>query len=165
MSLNESFRYPHPLNEVASRLVAGMVALLSAAILLFDIPALLPLLVYGFAARVVHPNLSPLSLIARRVLLPALGNPQRPTPAPPKRFAQGVGLVVSMSALVLWSVLGEPQAGRVVLGLLLGFATLEAGAGFCAGCVVFNQLMRWGFVPEETCERCANLQLPAGSDA
>jgi hypothetical protein len=158
----EVFRYPHPTNEVTARLVAGMVALLGGGILAFDLPGLLPLLVYGFAARVAAgPTLSPMAQLASRVLLPALSNPHRPTAGPPKRFAQGIGLVVSGSAMVCWLALGQVAVGRGLLGVLVVFATLEAALGFCAGCVVFRQLMRWGWIPEETCERCNNLTFPA----
>jgi hypothetical protein len=162
----ELFRYPHPTNEVAGRLVAGMVALLGGSILVFDLPVLLPLLVYGFAARVLAgPTYSPMAQLASRVLLPTLGNPRRPTAGPPKRFAQVIGLAVSGSALVAWVALGHDTLGRGLLGILVVFATLEAGLGFCAGCAVFRQLMRWGWIPAETCERCNNLALPARNAA
>lgn len=162
MSIRAAFGYPHPSNEVAARLVAGMVALLGGAILALDRPGLLPLLVYGFAARVLAgATLSPMAQLAHRVLLPALGNPRRPTAGPPKRFAQGIGLAVSGAALVSWLALGQADLGRALLGLLVLFAILEAGFGFCAGCVVFRQLMRRGWIAQETCERCSNLSLPA----
>ena len=162
MSPKESFRFPHPTNEVASRLVAGMVALLGGAILALDLPWLLPVLVYGFAARVLAgPRFSPMAQLAGRVLIPVLGNPRRPTAGPPKRFAQGIGLLVSGGALVSWLGLGEVAAGRGLLALLVLFATLEAGLGFCAGCVVFRQLMRWGWIPREACDRCQDLTFPA----
>jgi len=162
----EVFRYPHPTNEVTARLVAGMVALLGGGILVFDLPGLLPLLVFGFAARVVAgPTFSPMAQLARRVLLPALGNPHRPTAGPPKRFAQGIGLVVSGSAMISWLALGQVAVGRGLLGVLVLFATLEAALGFCAGCVVFRRLMRWGWIPQETCERCNNLTFPARNPA
>jgi hypothetical protein len=161
-----AFRYPHPTNEVAARLVAGMVALLGGSILAFDLPWLLPLLLYGFAARVAAgPTFSPMAQLATRVLLPALGNPRRPTAGPPKRFAQGIGLVVSGAALVSWLVLGQIGIGRGLLGILVLFATLEAALGFCAGCMAFRQLMRWGWIPAETCERCNNLTFPARNAA
>ena len=166
MSVKEIFLYPHPTNEVAARLVAGMVALLGGSILVFDLPWLLPLLFYGFAARVVAgPTLSPMAQLATRVLLPALGNPRRPTGGPPKRFAQGIGLVVSGGALTAWLALGQAGVGRGLLGVLVLFATLEATLGFCAGCVVFRQLMRRGWIPQETCERCNNLTRPARNAA
>jgi len=130
MSVKETFRYPHPTNEVVSRLVAGMVALLAGSILAFDLPWLLPLLVYGFAARVLAgPRWSPMTQLATRLLLPVLGGPRRPTAGPPKRFAQGIGLLVAGGALVSWLVLGQAPVGRGLLGVLVLFATLEAALG------------------------------------
>ena len=166
MSLKEAFRYPHPTNEVVSRLVAAMVALLAGSILAFDLPRLLPLLVFGFLARVLAgPTWSPMAWLAHRVLLPALGNPRRPTAGPPKRFAQGIGLLVSGAALTSWLVLGQAGIAQGLLGVLVLFAVLEAVLGFCAGCLVFRQLMRWGWIPQETCERCNHLTLPARNTA
>jgi len=162
MSLKEAFRYPHPTNEVVSRLVAAMVALLTGSILALDLSWLLPVLVYGFAARVLAgPRWSPMAQLAQQVLLPALGSPRRPAAGPPKRFAQGIGLAVSGAALVAWLLLGQAGIGRGLLGILVLFATLEAVLGFCAGCLVFRQLVRWGWIPQETCERCSNLTFPA----
>lgn len=154
------FTFPHPANDVAARMVAGMVVLLSAAIILFQTPWLLFFLVYEFLARVATgPTLSLMGLLATRVLVPLLGNPVRPVPGPPKRFAQAVGLAFSTTCLLLCYVFGLPVAAYGVLGVLMLFATLEAVLGFCMGCFVFGYLMRWGLVPQETCEKCNNLSL------
>jgi len=64
--------------------------------------------------------------------------------------------VFSTTALVLTFGFGQPLIAEGVLGVLVFFAGLEAFAGFCMGCFVFGYLMRWGFIPEETCERCNN---------
>ncbi len=154
------FSFPHPVNEVAARMVAGMVVLLSLTIIVFDLPWLLFALVYGFLARVLTgPTLSPMGLLATRVLVPLLGNPTRPVAGPPKRFAQTIGLGFSTASLILYYAFGLTQAAYGVLGVLLAFATLESVMGFCAGCFVFGYLMRWGFVPAETCKKCENLSL------
>lgn len=154
------FSFPHPANDIAARMVAGMVVALSAVIVAFQAPWLIFFLVYGFLARVLTgPTLSPMGLLATKVLVPLLGNPERPVPGPPKRFAQAVGLVFSGTSLLLYYVFGMSVAAYSVLGVLLFFAALEAFLGFCTGCFVFGYLMRWGLVPEETCERCNNLVL------
>ncbi len=141
-------------------MVAGMVVLLSLTIIVFDLPWLLFALVYGFLARVLTgPTLSPMGLLATRVLVPLLGNPTRPAAGPPKRFAQTIGLGFSTASLILYYAFGLGQAAYGVLGVLLAFATLESVMGFCAGCFVFGYLMRWGFVPAETCQKCENLSL------
>ena len=152
--------FPHPANEIAARMVSGMVVTLSLIIILFDIRWLLVFLAYGFLARVLTgPTLSPMGLLATRVLVPALGNHKKLVAGPPKRFAQFVGLVFSATALALEYGFSLHLAAEGVLGVLVLFASLESFVGFCAGCFVFKYLMRWGLVPRETCERCANFSL------
>jgi len=158
--LNKVFSFPHPVNEVAARLVAGMVALLTLSIVLLDLYQLCFLLTYGFLARVfTGPTLSPAGLLATRVLIPALGNPTKLVPGPPKRFAQAIGLSVSSTATLLIFGFGLEFWGEVLLLLLIGFATAESIFGFCFGCYLFGHLMNLGLIPEDVCERCANWQL------
>lgn len=153
--LKTLFSFPSPVNEVAARMVAGMVVALSLAIIFTDQSWLLFLLAYGFLARVATgPTLSPMGQFATRVLVPLVGNPQRPVPGPPKRFAQTIGLVFSIAALVLFFVVGSAMAAKGVLAVLVLFAALESGVGFCAGCFVFGYLMRWGLIPRSVCEEC-----------
>ena len=153
--LRAVFSFPNPVNEVAARMVAAMVVALSLATILTGQSWLYVLLAYGFLARVATgPTLSPMGMLATRVLAPASGIEPRPVPGPPKRFAQSVGLAFSTTALLLYFVGGSTVAANGVLGVLTLFATLEAGLGFCAGCFVFNYLMRWGLIPESVCREC-----------
>lgn len=156
-TLKEVFSFPHPANEYAARMVAAMVVTLAVTIIVFDFHWLHFALTYGFLARVfTGPTLSPMGLLATRVLVPAFGNRIKPVAGPPKRFAQTVGLVFSTTALVLTYGFGLPVVAEIVLGVLVFFAAAEAFAGFCTGCFVFGYLMKWGFIPIETCERCVN---------
>ena len=149
------FSFPNPVNEVAARLVAAMVVILSLIAIAVGEWWLMALLVYGFLARVLTgPTLSPMGLLATRVLAPRLGLADRPVPGPPKQFAQAVGLIFSTAALVLYLTLDSLTASRIVLGVLTLFAAMESGLGFCAGCFVFNRLMRWGLIPESVCREC-----------
>ena len=113
-------------------------------------------LAVGFLARVLAgPKLSPLAQLATRVVAPQLGVPKL-VPGPPKRFAQSIGLVITVAAAAsLW--LDHPAVAAGLLGVLLMFATLEAVVGFCAGCWMFGQLMRLGVIPERTCVACADI--------
>ena len=116
--IRELFSFPNPVNEVAARLVAGMVMLLCIGTVISGHPLLFVVLAYGFLARVATgPTLSPLGLIATRVIVPLLGNPTRLVPGPPKRFAQAIGLAFSGLALVL--VLLLRQTPLQLLFLLL----------------------------------------------
>ena len=148
------FSFPNPVNDVAARSVAGMVLALAVATILIGELWLLIFLVYGFVARVLTgPTLSPIGLIATRLVVPVLGIPDKPVPGPPKRFAQFVGLIVSVTGAVLF-IWVSPVAGKGVIGLLAVFAALESGLGFCAGCFVFRYLMQWGLIPEAICLEC-----------
>lgn len=150
------FSFPNPVNEVAARVVAGMVVVLSVAILLTGQWWLAFLLGYGFLARVATgPTLSPMGQLATRLIAPRIAEPKL-VPGPPKRFAQTVGLAFSVTALVLHFVAGLSVTAGVVLAILTVFAALESFLGFCAGCFVFNYLIRWGLIPQSVCAACVN---------
>jgi hypothetical protein len=152
------FAFPDPVDEVSARLVAlGALSLASLTIATGAWWLVLPL-AYGFVARVVAgPRFSPLGLLVTRVIRPRLRLAPRLVPGPPKRFAQGVGVVFTTSAALLALGFQQTDAARVVLGLLVVAASLEAFLGFCLGCKVFALLMRLGVIPPEVCERCNDL--------
>jgi hypothetical protein len=152
------FSFPNPVNEVSARLVAGGVVLLSLATIALDQPWLTAVIAYGFIARVATgPTLSPLGQLVTRVITPRLPVAPRPVAGPPKRFAQGVGVVFSVTAAMLALGFGLHTAAYVILGVLVFFATLESAFGICVGCKVFALLMRAGVIPQEVCERCNNI--------
>jgi hypothetical protein len=157
------FAFPNPVNEVAARVVAGGVVLLCVATLASGEHALLVVIAYGFWARVLTgPTLSPLGQLATRVVAPRLAAP-RPVPGPPKRFAQGIGVVFSSAALIAWYGFGSVPAAGVILALLGAAAFLESAFGICLGCAVFGVLMRRGVIPAEICEACADISLRSPS--
>jgi hypothetical protein len=156
--LAQLFAFPNPVNELAARTVAAGVLVLSVATLASGAPWLLIPLAYGFWARVLTgPTLSPLGQLATRVVVPVLNRPARPTPGPPKRFAQAVGVVFCTTALILWLTVGWGIAAQLVLGALVVAAFLESALGLCLGCKVFALLMRAGVVPVGVCEECADI--------
>tara|TARA_B100001123_G_C14783107_1_gene817415 strand:+ start:190 stop:681 length:492 start_codon:yes stop_codon:yes gene_type:complete len=155
------FSFPHPVDEVSARLVATGVVAQVVLYLATGWDLLLVLLAWGFVARVLTgPTLSPLGLLVTRVVRPRLGAAPREVPGPPKRFAQGIGAVLTITALltVLLADSGTVAAGLLVA--LLVAASLEAFAGFCLGCWLFAGLMRLGVVPAATCEACEDLTRP-----
>ena len=157
MSRTELFAFPDPVNEVSARLVAAGVVTLSVTAIVFDLRWLVPLIAYGFVARVLTgPTLSPLGQLVTRVLTPALDRPAKLVPGPPKRFAQGIGVAFSVTALVL-VVAGQWTAAQVVLGMLATAAFLEAAFALCLGCKAFALLMRAGVIPDDVCERCNDI--------
>jgi hypothetical protein len=151
------FTFPNPVNEVSARLVAAGVVVMCLLTMSFNLKWATVVIAYGFAARVLSgPTLSPLGQLVTRVLTPRLHVPAHPVAGPPKRFAQGIGLAFSLSALVL-TIAGDWGAAQIVLGLLAAAAFLESAFGLCLGCKVFALLIRLGVVPEEVCERCNNI--------
>ncbi len=149
--------FPDPVNEVSARLVAtGVVIMVSAAVVM-DWKWVTAALAYGFVARVLTgPKASPLGQVVTRVVTPRLPVEARLVPGPPKRFAQGLGVVFSVIALIL-TITGHWGAAKVALGLLGAAAFLEAAFAICLGCKVFAVLMRLGVIPEEVCERCNDI--------
>ena len=156
--MDRLFSFPNPVNETAARTVAGGVAVLSVVTLVTGWWPLLLVLAYGFLARVATgPTLSPLGQLATRVVAPRL--PAKLVPGPPKRFAQAIGFIFTTAASVAAIGFAATTFATVLLSILLVFALLESVVGFCAGCYAFGWLMRWGVVPQETCEACNNVQL------
>ncbi len=154
------FSFPNPINESVARSVAAGVVILAAATIAFDFPWLMLALAYGFIARVAAgPRLSPLAQIALKVVIPVLKLPYRPIAGPPKRFAATIGIVFSVTAIVLHFGFGLTGLSYGVLGALIVAAGLEAVFGYCLGCKAFSILMRVGVIPESVCEDCANFEL------
>ena len=157
--MRDFLSFPNPVNEKAARTVAAGVLVGAIATLVTGWYWLLIPIVYGFWARVLTgPKLSPLGWVAMRVVAPRLGE-RRYVPGPPKRFAQGIGAVISTATLVLGLILGLHTAADVLLGLLVIAAGLESILGFCIGCQIFGLLMRVGVIPDEVCAQCADIRL------
>jgi hypothetical protein len=164
MSVRSIFSFPNPVNEVSARLVAGGVVILCVLTLVLDQPWLLLVIAYGFVARVLTgPTLSPLGQFVTRVLTPALPFEAKWVAGPPKRFAQGIGATLSVAAVVLHFGFGLTGAAYVLVAAIIVAATLESVFALCLGCQVFALLMRWGFIPDEVCERCNNIWAPRPS--
>lgn len=153
-----AFGFPAVVNEKAARAVAGLVVVVTAVALLAGWLWLAAVLAVGFALRAAGgPRFDPFGQLATKVIAPRLGDPVL-VPGPPKRFAQTVGLVLTLVATG-FLVAGLPVVTTVLLAVLLVFATLESVFGFCAGCYAFGLLMRAGLVPEETCAACNDISL------
>ena len=159
------FSFPNPVNEVSARLVAAGVVVMCVLTIALDLRWATIVVAYGFVARVLTgPTLSPLGQFVTRVVTPRLRIAERPVAGPPKRFAQGMGVAFSVTALVLTG-LGFWTAAEVFLGLLAAAALLESAFGLCLGCKAFAILMRAGVVPVEVCERCNNIWGAPGATA
>jgi hypothetical protein len=164
LMLRSIFTFPNPVNEVAARLVAGGVVLMSLAAIVFQQPWLIAVIAYGFVARVAAgPTLSPLGQLVTKAIVPRLPVAPRPVDGPPKRFAQAMGAVFSVTAAVLALGFGRHAAAYALLGVLVAAATPESVFAICVGCKTFAALARAGVIPETVCERCNDLSLGRGS--
>ena len=156
--MRELFSFPNPVNETSARLVAGSVAVLAVVTIAFQQGWLLPVLAYGFVARVLTgPTLSPLGLLATKVVTPRLSVRHRYSPGPAKRFAQAIGAVFTLTATALYYAAGLHTEAFALVAVLAVFASLEAAAGLCVGCKTFFLGMRLGLVPPAVCENCARV--------
>jgi hypothetical protein len=154
--------FPNPVNEKAARSVAGGVVVLALVTLLSGQQWLSALIAVGFWLRLASgPRFSPLGQLASRVIAPRLG-PPRLVAGPPKRFAQGMGAVITTAAAIAWFGFGSELATQILLVLTVIAATLESVFAVCLGCIAFGQLMRAGLIPAQTCEACNNVGLRAG---
>lgn len=155
--MRDVFTFPDTVNEKAARVVAGGVLLIALVALVTSAHWLLAVLFVGFVARVAAgPSLSPLALLATKVVAPHLG-PAKLVSGPPKRFAQALGAAMTGAGAVLALGFGLGGAGDVFLVAIIVAAGLEAIFAFCLGCKVFGLLMRAGLVPEDVCAQCADI--------
>jgi hypothetical protein len=152
------FSFPNPVNETSARTVAAAVAVLAVVAVAFQQGWLLPVLAYGFVARAATgPTLSPLGLLATRVVTPLVPVAPRYAPGPAKRFAQTIGAVFTTTAALVWYVAGSHLAASVLVSIIAVFAALESGFGLCIGCKAFFAGMRLGLVPPQICEECSRV--------
>ncbi|PKL09793.1 MAG: DUF4395 domain-containing protein [Spirochaetae bacterium HGW-Spirochaetae-7] len=133
-----------PVDHAALKANQLVIIALSAAAFIFDVP-LLALFVGivmslgtffgkpGFL-KVYSSILRPLGLIRPDIFQ---DNPE------PHRFAQGFGAVVLLGASAALFA-GLHALGWALLWLVIVLASLNAFAGFCAGCFVYYQLARLG---------------------
>lgn len=153
--------FPNPVNEKSARTVAAGVFLMCSATLVLSLADdrwlwLAVPIALGFIARVLTgPRLSPLGQLSTKIIAPRLGPPKL-VPGPPKRFAQGIGSVVTTIAVVALAF-DQPVAAQALLAVLIVAAGLESFVAFCVGCRIFAGLMRLGVIPPETCEACNDI--------
>lgn len=149
-------RFPSLVDDVAVRLVAGLVLVLGVLALTTGVWELYAVLAADFVLRAGWgPSASPLARVAQ-ALRPRVPLPPRWTPGPPKRFAAAIGAVLTVAATVLAAV-GATGPVVAIGVVMVVFPALEAALGVCVGCLVFGWLMRAGLVPASVCLECADL--------
>ncbi|WP_110482621.1 DUF4395 domain-containing protein [Corynebacterium provencense] len=154
--------FPPVVNDRAARTTAMLVVALSVVVLVFSRTGfatvalvLNVLLLAGFVLRVLAgPRFDPFGQLSVRWLAGAVFGGPVMTAGPPKRFAQGIGVVFSGGSLVLRAV-GWDVAADVVLLLLVVAASLEGFVGLCLGCRIFAWLQDRGVIPADVRADCA----------
>ncbi|MEQ6896721.1 DUF4395 domain-containing protein [Microbacterium sp. KR10-403] len=110
-------------------------------------PAFLLLLVVAllFLWSVLSPRTAPWGVLYRKLVQPRLKPPTELEDPRPPRFAQGVGLLVSVIGLVL-QLAGVPWGLPIAAAAAFIAAFLNAAFGFCLGCQLYLLLQRVGLV-------------------
>ncbi|MCS6984494.1 MAG: DUF4395 domain-containing protein [Leptospiraceae bacterium] len=156
-------RYPEVINQQAARLVAFFTFTLALLTVVFppdQYPLSLVLLSYltlGFFLRTfVGPAYEPTAILAQRIWVNLFHLEEVPTNAMPKRFAQFIGCLFCLAGWI-FVLTSQVEAYQIFFSILATFAFLEAVFNFCAGCFVFNQLIRFRLLPERICRECQNI--------
>lgn len=145
------------LNQVTIRIVAAIVFTIGAFNLFLESKLLMVFLLFGFASRSIWASkVDPIARFVDFKLVPLLKLKFKPTPATPKRFAQAIGAFCTLGALWL-SFIDNYFASKIILTMVVVFAFLEAAFGFCAGCFLFNLLVKVGLIPQEECKECSDI--------
>ena len=139
MQIQMKSAYKSLTNESKVRLIAGFVMLLSVIYILSGYRWIPFFLAVDFSLRAF--NFSSFSPLARMsdIIVKTLNLPVKPVYLPPKRFAARIGLVFSITMLLMQLNGIDPFAVASILAI---FAALESLVGFCAGCYVYNFLKR-----------------------
>jgi len=158
--MSASPRFPRVVDDVTVRLIAAVVLVLAVAALGLHQWWLYAVLAVDFTLRVTFgPKASPVAQAVQRFVRPRVKAAKRPTAGPPKRFAAGIGAILTTAAAVLWA-LGVAAPLVVLIGaVMVVFPALESIFGICVGCKAFAVLMKLGVVPEEICLECADISL------
>jgi hypothetical protein len=123
------------------RFVAAVTSVVLAIVLVTSAWWLLALQVVVFALGASDLRRQPYGIVFRRLVRPRLSAPAELEATAPAQFAQLVGLLFTVVALVGY-VSGVPVLGAVMTGLALVAALLNAVFGFCLGCELHLLLAR-----------------------
>ena len=88
------------------------------------------------------PQFTPYAFIYRTLIKPRLKSPLRTEDVRPPKFAQSIGLIFALVALV-GSASGAPVVFTVAIAAALAAAFLNAAFDFCLGCQIYLLLARF----------------------
>jgi len=87
------------------------------------------------------PQFTPYAFIDRTLIKPRLKSPLRTEDVRPPKFAQSIGLIFALVALV-GSAAGAPVVFTVAIAAALAAAFLNTAFDFCLGCQIYLLLAR-----------------------
>ena len=87
------------------------------------------------------PQFTPYAFIYRTLIKPRLKSPLRTEDVRPPQFAQSIGLLFALVALV-GSATGAPVVFTIAIATALAAAFLNAAFDFCLGCQIYLLLAR-----------------------
>lgn len=132
------------LNENTIRIVAFLVAISAAVYLISDNITPFVLLTIDFAARAFgFKQYSILRFIADKLNNVLFNGIKKPIFAPPKMFAAKIGLLFSVSILILYFI-GFQFAANILAAVLIAFALLESIGNICVACYLYSFMYRTG---------------------
>lgn len=154
-------RYPASVDGVTVRLVAATVLLIGVVAIASGQWWLYLLLAADFVPRFVWgPSRSIIATAILRFVRPRVPLAPRTVSGAPKRFAAGIGAVMTSLASVAWLlhvILGSHAAlvaVWVIAAVMVVFPALEAVFGYCVGCKIYGVLARRGWVRPDLCVDC-----------
>lgn len=132
-------------NEIVVRMIAMQVVFLVFTAWWFQNPLISGLLVLDFGLRAFgFSRYSPLRFLAQKTVLHfQLG--YKAADEAPKKFAAAIGFFVAILLTALLQ-LHFAVSASLIGGILLLFASLEAGFGICVGCILYRQLGRFHII-------------------
>ena len=135
-------------DHAALRVNQASIIVVAAVAFALDARWLVALLCVALAVGTAAPPLAPFKSLYTRVLRPRglLRSDIRPDDPAPHQFAQGMGAGVLALALVAF-VAGAGALGWGLVVVVAALAAVNLLAGFCAGCFVYYQLGRRGWLP------------------
>lgn len=135
-------------DQNAIKFAQSVITLWIAVAAALGAPWLIAFLAAVLSTSAASPSRSLFRWLYQRVALPlGIVRPRViPDDPAPHRFAQGVGAgFLAASTLALF--VGASLTGWVLAGIVAALALLNVVAGFCAGCFVYYQLARRGWLP------------------
>ena len=111
------------------------IALITVGSPLSDVLVVWQTFVFGLGA-IVGLHAQPYGILYRKVIGPRLAPPQVLEDAAPPRFAQAVGLIFMIVALIS-IILGATLIAAIAIGFALAAAFLNAAFDFCLGCEMY----------------------------